>query len=461
MSDVSQAYEVLVIGGGPAGITLSKRLGRKFRMGVIRPEPKSMIYCAMPYAIEGLMPAEKTKKKDELVTGSGAELIRDTAEELDFDNKQVRLASGGRLSYGKLIIATGALPFIPPIPGHDFDGVMGFKTGEDLDRIMSLVQRGLTHAVVVGAGAIGVELAQALRHKGLTVTLVDMADSVLPNLLDPDMTEPGRDALTRNGINLRLGAKVTALRGEKAVREVVLDTDEVITFGPETNDRPDGVPPGLVVFAAGVKPDLRLVEGTGIACGHDGILVNSRMETNIPDVYACGDCTQFHSAITGKPTGGKLATNAVPMAKVLSRNLLGESWEYPGFVNGSATKSYEWFLGGTGLTAAAATKDGFEIVLGAGETTTQFSIMPDTKPLRVRLVAERKTGRVLGGQVVSGEPVCGKIDLITLAIQQQMTARQLIDFSYSAQPYQSFFPAANAIVLAAEDVYNNAKPLQE
>ncbi len=361
------------------------------------------------------------------------------------------LRSGRRLTYDKLIIATGALPWIPPIPGRDLDGVMGFKTGADLDRIMGAVRDGLKRAVVVGAGAIGVELAQAMHHAGCETTLVDMAESILPNLMDPDFCEPARESLEQHGIELILGTKVVELRGEAGrVRSVVLDNGRTLEF----EARPDGALPGLVIFAAGVRPDLRLVEGTPIKYDRDGIVVNARMETNVPDVYACGDVVQFHSGITGKITGGKLATNAVPMGKTLARNLLGIPWEYPGFFNGSATKIYQWFLGGTGLTAAGLRREKIEYVKGEGETTTRFSIMPDTKPLRVRLFAEKKTGRLLGGQIISGEPVCARLDLITFAIQQKLGVREIMDLSYCAQPYQSFFPAANAIVNAAEDCFN-------
>jgi len=446
MTQSKDHYELLVIGGGPAGITLSRRLGKKMRMGVVRPEPHSMIYCAMPYAIEGLLPVEKTWKKDELVTGSGADLIRDSVTKIDFENKEVLLESGRRIRWDKLVIATGAEPFIPPVPGHDLPGVMGFKTGDDLDRIMSLLKSGVRDAVVVGAGAIGVELSQALHHAGCNTTVVEMQDAILPNMLDPDFSDPARQAMEEHGIRLLLGRKVTEIRGNGCAQEVILDNGETIRF-PE---RANGLP-GLVLFVTGVRPNLDLLKDSPVLCGRDGILVNARMETNVPDVYACGDVVQFHSGITGRATSGKLATNAVPMAKALARNLSGQPWTYPGFFNGAATKVYDWYLGGVGLTSRAAEREGYTFVVGEGETTTRFPVMPDAKPLKVRLLAERKTGRILGGQIISGEPVCARIDVITLAIQNEAPVHRLIDLSYCSQPYQAFFPANNAVVAAAED----------
>ena len=204
-------YDLIVIGGGPAGITHAKMLGKKMKMAVVRPEDYSMIYCAMPYAIEGLISTEKTLKKDSLVTDAGAELIRDKVTGIDFEKKQVQLAAGEALGFSKLVIATGARPFIPPVDGAALKGVTGFKTENDLKNIKAQIDSGLKKAVVVGAGAIGIELAQALTDSGLEVDLVDMGDSVLPNLVDKDMTAELEAELIQKGIRLHLNAKVTSL----------------------------------------------------------------------------------------------------------------------------------------------------------------------------------------------------------------------------------------------------------
>jgi NADH oxidase (H2O2-forming) len=325
-----------------------------------------------------------------------------------------------------------------------------------LEEISSFVENGLKRAVIVGAGAIGIELAQALKHKGLDVSLIDMASQVLPNLVGNEFAQKSSEELIKKDIHLILNSRVEKLVGKEYVKEVHLDSGEIIyldEYAPCTGNDNTTIK-GLVVFATGVVPDLKFIPNNTIEKGKQGIIVNERMETNLTDVYAVGDCVQYKSLITGKTLGGKLATNAVPMARILAENLSGRKAEYKGFVNGSATKVYDNYVGGTGLTAKAAKFEGYDVVIGYSQLTTQFPIMPEKKELRLKIVVDKKTGKILGGQAFSGEPVATLVDLISFAIQKESTVFDLLDFSYSAQPYQSFFPAGNIVVMAAEQIIN-------
>lgn len=444
-----KTYEILIIGGGPAAITIAKILGKKKEIGVIRPENFSMIYCAMPYAIEDIVEMEKTFKQDSLVTGSGADLIRDKVVSVDFGGKTLQTEGGETMGYESLVIATGSTPFLPPIEGVGYEGVYVFKWEDDLKRLNEAIkEKNIKKAVVVGAGAIGIELALALNSCGMETHLVDMAETVLPNLLDADMSASAEEQVKKAGLQLHLGSRTEKIVGNGEAKQVVLNTGEVIELADEDN------PHGIVVFCVGMRAGVELFKDTELEIGRMGIVVDNKMQTNIPDVYAVGDCVQFASGITGELTEGKLATNAVPMARLLAKNMLGADREYTGFFNGAATRVGDVFVGGTGLKEDVASKH-YDVVVGTAELTTMFPIMPDAKPVKMKLIADKSDKRnlqVLGAQVVSGSPVTDKVDIITLAIQNKVTVNGLANFSYSAQPYQSFFPANNLVVACAEDI---------
>ncbi|WP_022850421.1 FAD-dependent oxidoreductase [Limisalsivibrio acetivorans] len=437
--------KIVVLGGGPGGIQFTKTVKSmkpEADITMIRPEPYSVVYCALPYVIEDIVKRESIRKKNEMVTDTGAKLVLDKALSVDFGKRSVITEKNGEFSYDKLVIATGASPFIPPVCEGSFNNVFTVKTEEDLDHILGALKDTTRKALVVGAGNIGIEMAAAFRQKGLETVLAEMQEWVLPNLLDQDMAELPAQEIREMGTDLRLGTAVKTVQGERHARRAVFSNGDVMELGEDD----------LVIFSVGVKPNVEIFADSTLEMDSFGIITDSRMHTNIEDVYAVGDCASFFSFIDQKPVGGKLATNAVPMGKIAAYDLLGLDLEYPGFVNGAITKSGNWRMGGTGFTEEEAKKRGFITITAKGETTTRFPMMPGAKRVFVKLVADADSGRIIGGQVVGGEGVPGRVDTITLAIQQRMTAKELFLFSYSAQPYQSFFPASNAIVQAAEKI---------
>jgi len=447
-------YEVLSIGGGPAGITIAKILGKKIKVGVIRPEDHSMIYCAMPYVIENILPFEKTLKQDKIVTEAGADLIRDTIVKVNFNEKTVTGESGESYAYKKLIIASGANPIHPKIEGYDLKGVYTFKTETELSNVLDSIKNGLKKALVIGAGAIGIELAQALNHAGVETHLVDMTANILPNLLDYEMAEEATEQLIKTGIHLHLNSKIKALKGKEFVEKVEIEHGLIINLhdADECSEHEElNNIPSMVVFAVGMTPTIDYLKDTELEIGRSGVIINDKMETNIEDVYAVGDCAEYISGIDGKVSLGKLATNAVPMARLLAKNILGDDRKYKGFYNGAATKIAKLYAGGTGFTEKAA-KEKFEIIVGYSKLTTAFPVMPFAKMVKMKIIIDKNNLQVIGGQVISELPVTDKVDLITMAIQNKTNIKDLAGFSYSAQPYQSFFPANNLLVACAEDI---------
>lgn len=434
--------DILILGGGPAGIQSSRTIklnNPDLSVTMVRQERASMIYCAIPYALEGLFDKEKVLKKDSLVTDVGVHLIRENANSLDLKNKILTTEEGSEIQFKKILIVTGSTNFIPPVPGHNLNGILTLKTEADMMRIFEHLDNGAQRAIVIGAGAIGLEQALAYLNRGLEVHVVDLADSVLSNLTDADMSEESKTILENKGIKLHLGSALKKILGKEDVSGVELENGDIIELKPGKD---------FVLISVGMKPSMELADSQ-LKTTKDGFVVNSKMETSMPDVYAAGDCVQGWSGIDGKSLGGKLATNAVPMAKVAAMNILGHNMEYPGFYNGSATVVGDLRIGGTGFTEDCAKSRGFQTITSHGQTLSRFPMMPDATKVTVKLVADSKTGQIIGGQVVGYEAVAEKIDIITLAIQQKMTAYELSQLSYSAQPWQSFFPAKNAIVEAA------------
>ncbi len=437
--------QVVVIGGGPAGIRATrgiKKLKPDCEVIVIRPEYKSLIYCALPYVIEEIIEFPKVYKKDELITEVGAKLIRKFATKVDFDNKEVHIEDGESIRYDKLLIVTGADPIIPSFVPSGLGNVFVFKKEEDLRGILKQISEGAKKAIVVGAGSIGVELTQALRKQKLETHLIEMADYILPNLIDKEFADSLNELFTKDGIELHLSSPVKKVEGDGFASKIILGNGEEISLSDKD----------ILVFTVGVKPNVETFKGSNLKIERDGIVVDRQMRTNIEDVYAAGDCCSFVSGIDGKPIQGKLATNAVPMGKVAAANIVGKRMEYDGFYNGAATKVYNVRVAGTGFSETLAKQRGFNnIVTGYGQTTAKFSILPDPGFVKVKLIVNKDDGQVIGGQILTTMCATERIDLITFAIQNKLTIDKLAKLSYSAQPFQSFFPANNAIVMSAED----------
>lgn len=450
--------DVLVIGGGPAGIQATRmlKLSRpKWTVTVLRPEPYSMVYCAIPYALEGLFSPEKTFKKDSMVTDVGAELLRLNAVKVNPEDHTVDLEDGSSIHYAKLFICVGATPIRPSLPGANLANVYTVKKGEDMLRLLdrlnggrdycvddatSSVPKGLT-AVVVGAGSIGLEQAAAYRARGAEVHLIEMQNGPLPIMLD-DKTCFDRvtEKILETGIHLHVGVSLEAMLGDEECEAVVLSDGTRIALEPGRD---------FVVLAIGMKPEIDFLDLDLFKHEGDGLVVDSRMRTSVTDVWAAGDCTTFHSGIDGKPIGGKLATNAVPMAKVAAQDMMGMQAHYPGFFNGAVTVMGDLRIGATGFTETVARNRGFEVFSTTAEQPTRFPMMPDKGWIRVQMTFEKGSLRLVGAQMIGTESVAERIDLLTLAIQRSLSATDLTQLSYSAQPWQTYFPAKNVIVEAA------------
>jgi NADH oxidase (H2O2-forming) len=366
-------------------------------------------------------------------------LLETTATSIDTETKTVEiLDKTGRqetLPYDSLIIATGANPFIPPIKGREKQGIMTLRTIEDGKKIDQAIKNGAKTAVVMGAGLIGLEVAIALHERGLKTTVVELIPQILPAMLDQDMAKIVQEMLEQKGINIMVGKGV----------EEFLGTDKVTAISAAGEQ----VSADLFVGAFGVKANTELAKKAGIETGFKGaIKVNARMETNAAGVYAIGDCAECIHLVTKQPALPQLGTVAVRQGKVAGTNAAGGYALFPGVLGSAVTKFFDTEIGVTGLTEFFAKKAGIEPVTGSISSKTRADYYPGALPIRVKLVVEKESQRIIGGQIIGGEEVTQRINALSFAIQKHMTIRELAkaDTCYAPPVSETWEP----MVLAAE-----------
>ncbi|MGB9853486.1 MAG: FAD-dependent oxidoreductase [Candidatus Bathyarchaeales archaeon] len=337
--------------------------------------------------------------------------------------------------YDSLIIATGANAFTPPIKGREKQGILPLRTLEDGEKIDQTIKNGAKTAVVMGAGLIGLETAIALQERGLQVTVVEMLPQVLPAMLDADMAKLVQEMLQQKGINILVGKAVEEFLGTDKVTGIVAGGEQINA--------------DLFVSAFGVRANTQLAVDAGIALGETRtIKTNARMETNIKDVYAVGDCAESTHIVTQKPTVQQLGTVAVRQGKVAGINAAGGYALFTGVLGSAVTQLYDTQVGVTGLTEAAAQRARIETVTGTITSKTKADYYPGAKPIKVKLVVEKESQRIIGAQIMGGEEVTQRINAVSFAIQKQMTVRELAkaDTAYAPPLCETWEP----LVLAAE-----------
>jgi NADPH-dependent 2,4-dienoyl-CoA reductase/sulfur reductase-like enzyme len=383
-------------------------------------------------------------KDDSLFTEKGIDLVNVKAVRIDARSKTVMTADGATYPYDKLVLATGAKPFVPPIPGVDLPGVFTLRTSGDAVAILHwLNSMRVASVALLGVGAIGIEEAYLLSNKGAHVTAVELLGHVMPKVLDPDMTEDVERYMREKGVTLKLKQKIGAIEGNGSVERVVLDSGETIAAG-------------MVVISAGARSNTQLAEQAGLQRGRLGLTVDEYLQTSDPDIYAGGDLIEYPDHVTGRATLGQLRPNAVISGRVIARNILGHAVKFPPLINSFFTKFYSKSIAGAGITESEARKHGIETIGVKQTSTSQHSMMRGRKPYVVKLIFRKDNRKIIGGQVVSDTKCPAKsIDLIALAIRCGLTALDLATFRAAGQPELSPDPGREPIALAAESAYHD------
>jgi NADPH-dependent 2,4-dienoyl-CoA reductase/sulfur reductase-like enzyme len=436
--------ERLVVVGGDAGGMGAASIARRLRpdLDIVALEQSdftSYSACGIPYVIGG-----EVARLDELVVRTPQEFrerhridarIRHRALGIDLDRREVEVHDLDhdrtfRLGFDQLLLATGARPTRPELPGIDGPDVFGIQTLDDGARLLARVaERPPGRVVVVGGGYVGLEMAEAFLHRGAAVTVVERSREVM-RTLDPDMGALVSRALRRHGVEVRCGTQVTAL-GEGVVH----------TDGGD-------LPADLVVLGLGVVPNSELAGAAGITLGSRGaIAVDRRQHTSADGVWAAGDCAESFHLVSGRPVHVALGTVANKHARVAGTNIAGGYATFPGVVGTAVAKICDTEVARTGLTEGEATRAGFEFHVARIEATTRAGYYPGAAPILVKLLAERRSGRLLGAQIVGQEGAAKRIDVVATALHAGMTVEQMTHLDLSYAP--PFSPVWDPVLVAA------------
>ncbi len=391
--------ERLVVIGGDAGGMSAATNARRLRpdleiVAFERGTRTSYSACGIPYHVAG-----DIEDIDALVVRTPREFreahridarTEHEVVEIDPDRRQVEVRDlarerSFRIGFDHLVVATGARPIRPDLPGIDGEGIFGVHNLTDAERLMAYADRvRCQRVVVVGGGYIGLEMAEAFVMWGAEVTLVDGSHQLM-RTLDADMAELVTKAIQRLSIDVRIGVTITAFEpGVVVTSDGRLDAD-------------------LVVLAMGVEPESTLAEAAGLELGVRGsIHVDRRQQTALPGVYASGDCAESFHLVSRRPVHVALGTVANRQGRVVGINIGGGYATFPGVVGTAITRVCGTEVARTGLTELEAERAGFEFTATTIEATTQAGYLPTAEPMTVKIVVETGTGRVLGGQIVGG-----------------------------------------------------------
>jgi NADPH-dependent 2,4-dienoyl-CoA reductase/sulfur reductase-like enzyme len=427
---------LLVIGGVAAGMSAAAR-ARRIDPGLeilVLEKGDTVSYgaCGLPYYVEG-----RVRNADELIVYTPEYFRKErnisvrtgaSVSAIAHARREVSLAGGERIHYDKLVIATGARPDLSAIAGADLPHVFRLNTLADAIRLKRRLRDvPARRAVVIGGGYIGLEAADALRRNGITVTLLEAGNCFL-HRDDTELSGRLAEHLRRFGVDVQLGVRVRSIEADSV----------------------DGVPCDLVLIATGLRPNAEIAFEAGIERGRTGAIhVDERMQTNLGGVYAAGDCAEATHLVTGRPGYIPLGTTANKMGRVAGANAAGARERFAGVVGTCIFDVFGLGVGITGLSVAQARREGFSPVAARVEARGRAQYFGG-RPTAVELVADRNTGRMLGGAVIGEQDVAGRINVVATALQNRMLVEDFerLDLAY-APPFSTVW---DPLLIAAQQL---------
>ncbi len=427
------SWRAVIIGGDAAGMSAATRVraGRPDGEVVVLERSRFTSYsaCGIPFLVGGLVqggvealiardPDEHRRRGIDVRINHAATSIDTAGGAVDVLDEHA--GETYRLAYDELLIATGGEPIRPDLPGIDLPMVRGVQDLTDAEVLLSLADDGCRRIVIVGGGYIGLEMAEAYIERGCSATIVERGSQPL-GVIDEDLGARVADALRSRGIDVRTGTDVSG-------------------FEPATVLTADGpIPADLVVLGLGVGPRSQLAGAAGIELGvKDAIRVDDHQRTSAPHVWSAGDCAESRHLVTGRPVHIALGTYANRHGGVAGVNMAGGDARTPPVLGTAITKLCSLEVALTGARLDTAREAGFDAVAVSIDATTAAGYLPHAERMTVRIVVERGTGRLLGGQIVGGPGAAKRIDTIATAITAEMTVQDVLDLDLAyAPPFSS------------------------
>jgi NADPH-dependent 2,4-dienoyl-CoA reductase/sulfur reductase-like enzyme len=425
---------LVVIGGSDAGISAALRAqelepSAEITVLVADDYPNFSI-CGLPYFLSGETPDWRALAHRSKFPGLNI-LRRHVARRIEASNRAVSLEHAEQemtMRYDRLVIATGARPVRPDLPGSTLEGVFLLHTMDDSFAVHRfLKERNPRTAVLVGAGYIGLEMADALTQRGLDVTLLCRAETVLPTV-DPALGRLVQEELERHGVRVLTGvsaAEINQTETGRASRLLIVDS-------AGAKHEAD-----LALLAVGARPDSHLAEQAGVKLGaQDAIVVTRQMRTNLAEVFAAGDCVETYHRLLDAPTYISLGTIAHKQGRVAGENAIGGDRIFGGALGTQSLKVFDLAIARTGLSERDARKARFDPVTVSLEANDHKAYYPSAVPLRIHLTGDRRTGRLLGGQILGNRraEISKRIDIVATAIFQDASVDYLNDLDLSYTP---------------------------
>jgi len=460
--------KIVIIGGtacGPKAAARVRRCDQQAQITLVEQEAElSVATCGLPYYVSGVIENRlelvqrgpdffKDVMDIEVLTRTRAVAIDRKARRVEVLNLAKNHTS--TIEYDKLVLATGSTPIVPDWKGRKLKGIFTLSRIEEAQAIRQLVSpRKVNKAVIIGAGLIGLEMAEALVSQGVEVNVVEALDWALPTLLDFEVAAYLAKHLREKGVKLLFGQRVNGFEGDEKgwVSKVLTENMELET--------------DLALLAIGVKPNVGLAKDAGLSIGDSGgIVVNSYLQTQDTDIYAGGDCVENTNMITGKKILAPLGSTANKHGRVIGTNITGGDETFPGVLGTSIAKVFDYNVGRVGLSQSQAEQAGYEVITALVPGYEHATYYPKGKEILVKLVAEKANGRLLGGQVVGPGDTAKRIDVLATALAFGASVYDLAntDLAY-APPYNSALDplhnAANVIRNKQEGLARTLTPME-